>query len=89
MSFYNVRPTAGDSAWFTHDRFGMFIHFGLYALPARHEWVKRRERIADSAYDRYFAHFDPDLFDAQAWASAAKNAGMKYAVLTTKHHEGF
>ncbi len=83
------KPTAGDTAWFTHDRFGMFIHWGLYALPARHEWVKSRELIDDGRYDRYFAHFDPDLYDPVAWAAAAKAAGMKYVVLTAKHHEGF
>ena len=89
MSSYQVRKTPGDTAWFRHDRFGMFIHWGLYALPARHEWVKTREKITDEDYDRYFWHFDPDLFDAHEWARQAKAAGMKYAVLTTKHHEGF
>jgi alpha-L-fucosidase len=82
-------PTQGDTTWFTHDRFGMFIHWGLYALPARHEWVKSRERINDDAYQKYFEHFDPDLYDPQAWAAAARAAGMKYVVLTSKHHEGF
>ena len=76
-------------AWWTHDRFGMFIHFGLYAAPARHEWMKSREGMSDKDYDRYFEHFNPDLYDAKEWARAAKAAGMKYAVLTTKHHEGF
>ncbi len=89
MSLYPVRKTPGDTAWFTHDRFGMFIHWGLYALPARHEWVKNHERTTDEIYDRYFKHFDPDLYSPREWARAAKNAGMKYAVLTTKHHEGF
>ncbi|MBQ9337683.1 MAG: alpha-L-fucosidase [Lentisphaeria bacterium] len=79
----------GDSSWFTHDRFGMFIHWGLYALPARHEWVKRKEEIPDADYQKYFERFDPDLFDPSQWAAAAKNAGMKYVVFTTKHHEGF
>jgi alpha-L-fucosidase len=76
-------------AWWTHDRFGMFIHWGLYAQPARHEWVKRWERMNDKQYQPYFDMFDPDLFDARLWAKKAKEAGMKYAVLTTKHHEGF
>ncbi len=75
--------------WFTHSRFGMFIHWGLYALPARHEWLKSRECISDEEYQKYFDHFNPDLYDAKAWAKAAKNAGMKYFVITTKHHEGF
>jgi alpha-L-fucosidase len=79
----------GDTGWFVHDRFGMFIHWGLYALAARHEWVKQREEISDEAYDVYFRHFDPDLYDPDAWAAAAANAGMKYFVVTTKHHDGF
>ncbi len=77
-------------AWWRHDRFGMFIHFGLYAMPARHEWVRSKEFIPNETYDKkYFPRFNPDLFDAREWARAAKKAGMKYMVLTTKHHEGF
>jgi alpha-L-fucosidase len=82
-------PTAGDTSWFVHDRFGMFIHWGLYALPARHEWVRHIERISNEEYQKYFDHFDPDLYDPKEWAAAAKAAGMKYVVLTSKHHEGF
>ncbi len=89
MSSYVTKKTPGDTAWFTHDRFGMFIHWGLYSLPARHEWIKTREKISEEKYDKYFKHFNPDLFDAREWARQAKAAGMKYAVLTTKHHEGF
>ena len=77
-------------SWWIHDRFGMFIHFGLYSVPARHEWVKSREAIDSATYDRkYLPRFNPDLYDAKKWAKAAKAAGMRYAVLTTKHHEGF
>jgi len=76
-------------AWWLNDRFGMFIHWGLYAMPARHEWVKSNERITDSAYQKYFDNFNPDLYSPREWARMAKAAGMKYAVLTTKHHEGF
>jgi alpha-L-fucosidase len=86
---YHPKPTAGNTQWFVHDRFGMFIHWGLYALPARHEWVLSREEIAAEAYQRYFDHFDPDLYDPVAWARSAKAAGMKYVVITAKHHEGF
>lgn len=75
--------------WFLHNRFGMFIHWGLYALGARHEWLKSREEIADADYQKYFEHFDPDLYDPDDWAERAKRAGMKYVVLTAKHHEGF
>jgi alpha-L-fucosidase len=75
--------------WWTDARFGMFIHWGLYALPARHEWVKNRERLTDADYQPYFDHFNPDLYDPRAWARMARDAGMKYAVITSKHHEGF
>ena len=47
MTSYVTRKTPGDTSWFTHDRFGMFIHFGLYAMPARHEWVKTNEKISE------------------------------------------
>ncbi|MDR3708881.1 MAG: alpha-L-fucosidase [Capsulimonadaceae bacterium] len=81
--------TDGDTDWFVHDRFGLFIHWGLYALPARHEWVRHHERITNEQYEKYFKRFDPDLYDPALWASAASGAGMKYFVVTTKHHEGF
>jgi len=82
-------PTPGDTSWFVRDRFGLFIHWGLYSLPARHEWVKCREEMTDEDYEKYFRHFDPDLYDPRLWARAAADAGMKYFVITTKHHEGF
>jgi len=75
--------------WWTDARFGLFIHFGLYALPARHEWVKNHERLTNEQYQKYFDHFNPDLFHPREWARMAKAAGMKYAVITSKHHEGF
>jgi alpha-L-fucosidase len=75
--------------WFVADRFGMFIHWGLYALGARHEWLKNREEITTADYQKYFDNFDPDLYDPKEWARRAREAGMKYVVLTTKHHEGF
>jgi alpha-L-fucosidase len=75
--------------WWTDARFGMFIHWGLYALPARHEWVKNRERITSEQYQKYFEMFNPDMYNPKEWARMAKEAGMKYVVLTAKHHEGF
>ncbi|MDR1562110.1 MAG: alpha-L-fucosidase [Dysgonamonadaceae bacterium] len=75
--------------WWTNDRFGMFIHWGLYALPARHEWVQHNERTSSADYRKYFEHFNPDLYNPAEWAKKAKEAGMKYVVITTKHHEGF
>lgn len=75
--------------WWTDARFGMFIHWGLYALPARHEWVKNIERMNNAQYQKYFDYFNPDMWDPHEWAKMAKAAGMKYVVLTAKHHEGF
>ena len=75
--------------WFMHDRFGMFIHWGLYAIPGRGAWVRSDEQIPLEAYEPYFEEWNPIFYDPKKWAKAAKNAGMKYAVLTTKHHEGF
>lgn len=75
--------------WFTEARFGLFVHFGLYSGAARHEWVANFERLTDEDYRPYFDHFEPDRFDAGAIVRTAKAAGMGYAVLTTKHHEGF
>jgi len=75
--------------WWTDARFGMFIHWGLYALPARHEWVKNYERLTNEEYQKYFEMFNPDLYDPKEWAKKAREAGMKYVVLTAKHHEGF
>ncbi|WP_431229789.1 alpha-L-fucosidase [Paenarthrobacter nicotinovorans] len=75
--------------WFEEARFGMFVHWGIYALPARHEWVMNREEITVEEYSKYFRRFDPDLYDPREWARAAREAGMKYVVLTTKHHDGF
>jgi len=76
-------------AWWKDARFGMFIHWGLYSLPARHEWIRSHEKISDKDYQVYFDTFDPVDFNPVQWAKEAKAAGMKYAVLTTKHHEGF
>lgn len=71
-------------------RFGMFIHWGLYALPARHEWIMMREEIDAETYaEKYFSHFNPRHFDPETWAKQAKATGMKYFIVTTKHHEGF
>ncbi len=75
--------------WFIEARFGLFIHWGLYAIPARGEWVRNQESLADEAYRPYFETFDPVHYDPCLWARAAKQAGARYAVMTTKHHDGF
>ena len=75
--------------WWTEARFGMFIHWGLYALPARHEWVMSNEKMSKKTYEKYANYFNPDLYNPTEWAQLAKKAGMKYVVFTAKHHDGF
>ncbi len=75
--------------WFTNARFGMFIHWGLYAIPARGEWVRSIEQIPLEDYEPLKYEFQPDSCDMRTWAKSAKEAGMQYAVLTAKHHDGY
>lgn len=75
--------------WFQDARFGMFIHWGIYAIPARGEWVKQQESITAEDYQPFYETFDPIHYDPRIWARAAREAGMKYAVMTAKHHDGF
>ncbi len=75
--------------WFHQARFGMFIHWGLYSQLGRHEWVMNRERIPVAEYEKLAVSFKPKSRPARAWAQLARQAGMKYMVMTTKHHEGF
>ncbi len=85
----NYQQVLKRTQWWRDARFGMFIHFGAYAVPARGEWVKSNERLTTEQYQKYVDVFNPIDFDAKKWAKAAKAAGMKYAVLTAKHHDGF
>ncbi|MBM7567248.1 alpha-L-fucosidase [Paenibacillus sacheonensis] len=89
MSGNEIECRKERTKWFLEDRFGMFIHWGLYAIPARGEWVRSVEHISSEDYQVYFDEFNPDRYDAREWARTAKAAGMKYAVLTAKHHDGF
>ena len=75
--------------WFRQARFGLFLHWGLYAIPARGEWVRSNEQMPEEQYLPFFDEFTAEDFDPRAWARVAKNAGMRYAVLTAKHHDGF
>ncbi len=75
--------------WYTNARFGMFIHWGAYAVPARGEWVRSNEELSVEDYQPSVDAFHPDAYDPKAWAKAAKKAGMKYAVMTAKHHDGY
>jgi alpha-L-fucosidase len=87
--------TAGDSdrerrmKWWHEARFGMFIHFGLYSVLGRHEWAMEMEGIPVAEYEQLAKRFNPKPNAARAWARLAKQAGQKYMVMTTKHHEGF
>ena len=75
--------------WFRKARFGMFIHWGLYSIPGRGEWVRSIEQMPEEDYLPYFESFTAKDFNPSAWAKAAKAAGMGYVVMTAKHHEGF
>ena len=75
--------------WFTNDRYGLFIHFGLYSVAARHEWVQTLEEMSVEEYKKYFEHFNPNLLNPREWAKKAKSYGFKYVIITTKHHDGF
>ncbi len=75
--------------WFNEARFGMFIHWGIYAIPARGEWVQSNEAMDPETYAQYALEFNPVDYDPDAWAQTARAAGMRYAVLTAKHHDGF
>src|SRR5262249_30331982 len=83
--------------WWRDARFGMFIHWGLYAVPAGEwdgktgygEWIMNHAHIPVEEYEKLRARFNPASFDADAIVRAAKNAGMRYIVITSKHHDGF
>ena len=76
-------------AWWREARFGMFLHWGVYSIPGRGEWVQWAEQIPTDQYAKLADQFHPEHFDADAWASIAKAGGMKYMVLTARHHDGF
>jgi alpha-L-fucosidase len=86
-------------AWWREAKFGMFIHWGVYAVPAGFyqdkpvkgigEWIMNRGKIPMAEYQQFAKEFNPVQYDAEAWVKLAKDAGMKYIVITTKHHDGF
>src|SRR5437762_13614172 len=85
--------------WFREAKFGLFIHWGLYAIPAGEwkgqpiagigEWIMNRAKIPVNEYEQLAAQFNPVKFNAEAWVKMAEDAGMKYIVITSKHHDGF
>jgi alpha-L-fucosidase len=83
-------PSLNDRmAWWREARFGMFIHYGLYSIVGRHEWVMNRERIPVAEYETLAQQFRAEKCDMRAYARLAREAGQNYMILTTKHHEGF
>ncbi|HKW29297.1 MAG TPA: alpha-L-fucosidase [Verrucomicrobiae bacterium] len=75
--------------WWRDARFGMFIHWGIYSVPAHAEWFMDNGHVPRDQYAEYAAQFDPVKFDADRWARIAAEGGVKYLVITSKHHDGF
>ncbi|HJZ69160.1 MAG TPA: alpha-L-fucosidase, partial [Blastocatellia bacterium] len=75
--------------WWHEAKFGMFIHWGLYSVLGRHEWVMENEGVSVAEYEQLAKRFNPKPNAARDWAKLARRAGQKYMVMTTKHHEGF
>ena len=80
---------SGKVRWFEEARFGMFVHWGVYSLIGRGDWVRSNEQLSNEDYQPYVEQFDPQSFDAEQIASLAAEAGMKYVVFTARHHDGF
>ena len=81
--------STGRMQWWCNARFGMFIHWGIYAVPARGEWYMNDSHIPLHEYEKFASEFNPVDFEADRWARTARDAGMKYFVITSKHHDGF
>ena len=75
--------------WWRASKYGMFIHWGVYAIPAQGEWYMSQAKVPVAEYAKHVAAFNPVKFNAKQWARIAQDAGMKYVVLTAKHHDGF
>lgn len=75
--------------WWREARVGLFMHWGVYSIPARGEWVQWNEQIPTAEYAKLAEQFHPEQFSAEKWAQIAKDAGLKYVVLTSRHHDGF
>ena len=84
-----VPPLAERAAWFQHDRFGLFIHFGVFSQIGKGEWIRESGQIPLAEYNKLLPQFNPSKFNAAEWVGLAKRAGQKYLVLITKHHDGF
>jgi len=75
--------------WFNDARFGMFIHWGIYSIPGLGEWTLFHDDWDLEEYEKFAKQFNPVDFNPEEWAELAWNAGMRYVVFTTKHHDGF
>jgi len=75
--------------WFLERRFGLFVHWGLYAIPAWHEQQQWRDRVPREEYEKLAAQFNPVRYDPDQWLDVAEETGMEYVCFTTKHHDGF
>jgi len=83
------RPAPERTRWLQDAKFGLFIHWGIYAVLGREEWARQLLHIPLAEYDRFVEAFNPASFDADAWVALAEQAGAKYIVITSKHHDGF
>lgn len=89
QKLYAGGPRAAATQWFREARFGLFIHYGLYSLLGRHEWVQYREKIPVAEYAKLSGQFRADRFDADGIAAMAKQAQMRYVTIMTRHHDSF
>jgi len=85
----NGQENKPNNSWWQEARFGMFIHWGVYSAEGRGEWIMYQEHIPYDEYRKLAGNFHPKNFDPAAWVALAREAGMKYVVLTTRHHDGY
>ena len=99
LQILQAQPNDAKMQWWKEARFGLFIHWGIYSVPAGTwngkqipgigEWIMNRGKIPMADYQKFAAQFNPIKFNAEEWVKMAKDAGMKYIVITSKHHDGF
>lgn len=88
----NYKPTSSNleaRQWFEDAKFGLFIHWGVYSVLGDGEWVMQNQNISIDAYNKLPSFFNPTKYNADEWVKMAKNAGMKYVTITSRHHDGF
>ena len=82
-------PDTERTRWFREAKFGIFVHWGPYSVIGRHEWARHKLQIPQAEYDKYARQFNPVKFNAAEWTNLFRNAGARYMVITSKHHDGF